>query len=204
MRVEHEKEGTFDLPLEQQQQQRQQQLENKKKGGKRGDGKRKRRIEVLKMVDVVIYERPIKEDNKSSEKDMSKRDSGTASRPIIHWLKPDSRRLMRSAYRRVRGDHSRWTGIIIRQRLAIVGRRGTVAADGAWIWSSSACRDRGKKPFLEAVNYVVASSRDSCVPIRLRPRFSSIHHPPFLLLLNVLKSRTRIKSLRSRIMTEYL
>ncbi|OAD55942.1 hypothetical protein WN48_04110, partial [Eufriesea mexicana] len=64
-------------------------------------------------------ERPIKEDNKSLEKDMSKHDSGTVSRPIIHWLKPDSKQLMRSAYRRVRGDHSRWTGIIIRQRLPI-------------------------------------------------------------------------------------
>lgn len=66
-----------------------------------------------------LHGRPIKEDNKSSEKDMSEHDSGTVSRPIIHWLKPDAKRLMRSAYRRVRGDHSRWTGIIIRQRLAI-------------------------------------------------------------------------------------
>ncbi|CAK9813621.1 hypothetical protein ANTPLA_LOCUS7916 [Anthophora plagiata] len=71
------------------------------------------------VKDEIQPERPIKEDNKSSEKDMSKHDSGTMSRPIIHWLKPNAKQLMRSAYRRVRGDHSRWTSIIIRQRLRI-------------------------------------------------------------------------------------
>ncbi|KOX74429.1 hypothetical protein WN51_00412 [Melipona quadrifasciata] len=34
---------------------------------------------------IMYTERPIKEDNKSFEKDMSKHDSGTVSRPIIHW-----------------------------------------------------------------------------------------------------------------------
>lgn len=86
-------------------------------------GKTKATNPVLKMENgrtvAWLRGRPIKEDNKSSEKDMSEHDSGAVSRPIIHWLKPDSKQLMRSAYRRVRGDHSRWTGIIIRQRLAI-------------------------------------------------------------------------------------
>ncbi|KZC12225.1 hypothetical protein WN55_03739 [Dufourea novaeangliae] len=78
--------------------------------------------------------KPIKEDNKSFEKDMSKHDSGTVPRPIIHWLKPDSKQLMRSAYRRVRGDHSRWTGIIIRQRLPI-GETSAAAWHSSHRWS---------------------------------------------------------------------
>ena len=82
--------------------------------------------------------------------------------PLFIGLKPDSKQLMRSAYQRVRGDHSRWTGIIIRQRLADrrnVHWRGTVATDGTSIWSSECVSGPSEKPFLEVVNYVVASWR---------------------------------------------
>jgi len=61
----------------------------------------------------------IKGDGKSVVEDMSSHGGSTVQPPIIHWLKPGTEQLMRPAYRRVRGDHSRWTGIIIRQRLPI-------------------------------------------------------------------------------------
>lgn len=138
-----------------------------------------------------LHGRPIKEDNKSSEKDMSEHDSGTVSRPIIHWLKPDSKRLMRSAYRRVRGDHSRWTGIIIRQRLAIGETSAGVARQPQMepgIRLAVECVSRpGKKPFLELVNYVVASRRRVYRFVyrsrRLRyALFAYPRHLPFFLL----------------------
>ncbi|EZA47300.1 hypothetical protein X777_16339 [Ooceraea biroi] len=61
----------------------------------------------------------MKGDGKSAGKDMSSHGGSTMRPPITHWLKPSTERLMRPAYRRVRSDHSRWTGIIIRQRLPI-------------------------------------------------------------------------------------
>lgn len=115
---------------------------------------------------------------------MSGRRRGAASHrrlpSITHWLKPGRRapcaRLMRPAYRPCpRGDHSRWTGIIIRRRLpAIAGRnvcrRGTVAADGALDTSGparyrAAERARARQrlhSWKPLVNYVVARSPDAC------------------------------------------
>ncbi|KYQ52479.1 hypothetical protein ALC60_08339 [Trachymyrmex zeteki] len=71
---------------------------------------------VLKILASGAYR--IKGDGKSVV-DMSSHGGSTVQPPIIHWLKPSTEQLMRPAYRRVRGDHSRWTGIIIRQRLPI-------------------------------------------------------------------------------------
>ncbi|EGI68770.1 hypothetical protein G5I_02550 [Acromyrmex echinatior] len=71
---------------------------------------------VLKIPASGAYR--IKGDGKSVV-DMGSHGGSTVQPPIIHWLKPSTEQLMRPAYRRVRGDHSRWTGIIIRQRLPI-------------------------------------------------------------------------------------